>query len=192
MLVLLVAVAVGLWAGAVAGGRLGNVQYLRLTQAWLVLVALAIQLVVFSPLSAPLGAHVVVSLHLLSYALLLAFALLNRHNVGVLITAAGVACNALAIALNGGYMPASRAALRLAGLPVSAIPHNNSELATSGDRLRFLGDVFALPHSLPLANVFSLGDVIIGIGVALVIVSAMRRASRDQHGQGRRFTVDRR
>ena len=48
MLVLLVAVAVGLWAGAVAGGRLANVQYLRLRQAWLVLVALAVQLVVYS------------------------------------------------------------------------------------------------------------------------------------------------
>ena len=73
-------------------------------------------------------------------------------------------------------MPASRAALRLAGLPVSAIPHNNSELATSGDHLRFLGDVFALPHSLPLANVFSIGDILIAIGLAWLIAEGMRGA----------------
>jgi hypothetical protein len=179
VLVLLVAVAVGLWAGAVAGGRLGNVQYLRLTQAWLVLVALAIQLVVFSPLSAPLGAHVVVSLHLLSYALLLAFALLNRHNVGVLITAAGVACNALAIALNGGYMPATRGALRTAGHLYAGDTSNNSRLAEHGARLLFLSDVLAVPHALPLANVFSIGDVLVAGGVAILLAGAMIAQPQD-------------
>jgi hypothetical protein len=40
--------------------------------------------------------------------------------------------------------------------------------------LRPLTDLFALPAAFPLANVFSVGDVLIGIGVAAVIVFAMR------------------
>ena len=40
--------------------------------------------------------------------------------------------------------------------------------------LRFLTDIFAIPAAIPLANVFSLGDVLIGIGVATVIAVAMR------------------
>lgn len=179
MLVLLVALAVGLWAGAVAGGRLANIQYLRLSRPWLVLVALGVQLVVFSPLAAHLGSSVVVSLHLLSYALLLAFATFNRHTLGVLVTAAGVACNALVIALNGGYMPATRSALHTAGRLYAGDTSNNSRLADHGAHLLFLSDVLAVPHALPLANVFSIGDVLVAGGVAILLAGAMAAQSHE-------------
>ena len=39
-----------------------------------------------------------------------------------------------------------------------------------------LTDIFALPTWLPFANVFSIGDVLIGIGVVWAIVVAMRSA----------------
>ena len=173
MPVLLVSLAVGLWAGAVAGGRLADIQYLRLAQPWLVLVALALQLVVFSPLAVHLDTPIVAGLHLLSYAFLLAFALLNRHNLGVLITAAGIACNALVIALNGGYMPATHSALSAASKLYNGDTFGNSRLADHGTRLLFLGDVMAVPHALPLANVFSMGDVLVALGVATLLAGAM-------------------
>jgi hypothetical protein len=37
-----------------------------------------------------------------------------------------------------------------------------------------LTDIFALPNWLPAANVFSIGDVLIGVGVAAVIALGMR------------------
>ena len=40
--------------------------------------------------------------------------------------------------------------------------------------LRPLTDIFALPAWLPFANVFSIGDVLIGIGIAATIALAMR------------------
>ncbi|RME44855.1 MAG: hypothetical protein D6791_12135, partial [Chloroflexi bacterium] len=42
--------------------------------------------------------------------------------------------------------------------------HNNSIVATEGTRLRFLTDIFAIPRQVPLANVFSVGDVLIALG----------------------------
>ncbi len=42
--------------------------------------------------------------------------------------------------------------------------------------LRPLTDIFALPTWLPAANVFSVGDVLIGVGVAVVIALGMRGA----------------
>ena len=42
-----------------------------------------------------------------------------------------------------------------------------------------LTDVFALPSAVPFANVFSVGDVLIAIGVVIVIVAAMRSARRE-------------
>jgi len=173
VLVLLVALAVGLWAGAVAGGRLANIQHLRLNQPWLVLAALGLQLIVFSPLAPHLGAPTVVGLHLLSYALLLAFAVPNRHIVGILVTATGMTCNALVIVLNGGYMPATRSALRTAAQLYTGDTFGNSRLADHGTRLLFLGDVLAVPHALPFANVFSIGDVLVAGGVAILLAGAM-------------------
>jgi hypothetical protein len=36
----------------------------------------------------------------------------------------------------------------------------------AGPRLAFLGDVFAVPASWPLSNVFSVGDMLIAVGLA--------------------------
>jgi hypothetical protein len=36
-------------------------------------------------------------------------------------------------------------------------------------RLAFLGDVFAIPRGWPLANVFSVGDVLIAVGVVVAV-----------------------
>ena len=41
--------------------------------------------------------------------------------------------------------------------------------------LRPLTDIFALPAWLPMANVFSVGDVLIAVGIAWTIAAAMRR-----------------
>ena len=41
--------------------------------------------------------------------------------------------------------------------------------AIADAKLVFLGDVFAVPEPLPLANVFSAGDVCIVVGAALAV-----------------------
>jgi hypothetical protein len=40
-----------------------------------------------------------------------------------------------------------------------------------------LTDIFALPPLLPFANVFSIGDVLISLGVAIAIAAGMRRGA---------------
>ena len=62
-------------------------------------------------------------------------------------------------------MPASPSSLAAAGLPVDAPGFHNSA-ALAHPRLAFLGDVFFIPASWPLSNVFSVGDVLIGAGLA--------------------------
>jgi Family of unknown function (DUF5317) len=41
--------------------------------------------------------------------------------------------------------------------------HNSTALADP--RLAFLGDIFFIPASWPLSNVFSVGDVLIALGI---------------------------
>jgi Family of unknown function (DUF5317) len=49
-------------------------------------------------------------------------------------------------------------------------------LASSDDRLLFLGDVIAIPQ--PVGQVISIGDVFTYAGVSVVIAAAMRRRER--------------
>jgi hypothetical protein len=38
-----------------------------------------------------------------------------------------------------------------------------------------LTDIFAIPRGIPFANVFSVGDILLGAGVFILIVVMMRR-----------------
>jgi hypothetical protein len=176
MLILVVAIVAGLGAGYALGGRLRNLENLKLRMSWLVILALTIQFVIFSPLGEPFGEAGVIVLHLVSYALLIAFAIVNWRDIGLRVAGLGITLNAIVIAANGGFMPASRTALEFAGFAVSTEPHNNSVLADDGVRLLFLGDIMSVPHWVPLiANVFSVGDLLITVGVATMLAAAMRR-----------------
>lgn len=174
MLVLLVALAGGLLGGLLIGGSLSSLEHFSLRLGWLAVVALAIQLVIFSPVGNQFPSAVVVVLHLGSFALLLVCVAVNLSRAPVIVFGAGVLSNTVAIAANGGYMPASRAALELAGIPVSSQPHNNSLLADAGTRLGFLSDIFAVPHWVPLANVFSVGDLLVAVGLVWLLAQGMR------------------
>jgi hypothetical protein len=177
MLVVILSLIGGLGVGYATGGRLGNVQRAHFRCSWLVVAALALQLIAFSPVGSHLAAGWVIALHLASYGGLITFAAINLRSPGVVVASLGLVCNALVIAVNGGYMPARRAALATAGVLYSGDSAANSRLADGSTRFAFLGDVFALPKGVPLANVFSIGDVLIAAGLALLIILAMHRAT---------------
>lgn len=108
-----------------------------------------------------------------STALVFFVLLVNIRITGLPIVALGAACNFIAIMANGGYMPASAAALSAAGRSPAA-GYSNSVIVAD-PVLAPLTDLFALPVWLPFSNVFSVGDVLIGVGIAVAIVAAMRR-----------------
>ena len=74
----------------------------------------------------------------------------------------------LAITVNGGVMPADPDALAAAGKTVEAGEFINST-AVSDPKLAFLGDIIATPGSLPVANVYSVGDVLILLGAFVLL-----------------------
>ncbi len=130
-------------------------------------VALGLQVLVINIVPG-IARPIAVTVHLATYLLAAAFLWLNRRVSGLLVLAAGACSNALAIALNGGTLPASRAALEFAGLTPEPGEFTNSG-ALDDPRLPWLGDVFALPAGLPFANVFSVGDVLILVGATLAL-----------------------
>ena len=173
---ILYAIPIGLIAGWLTGGRLERIGDVRFRLAPLAVVALAVQLVLFSPLAGGLPDDVGRAIYTISTALVIVVVLANVRLPGVALIVVGAASNLAAIVANGGAMPASAAALGSLGVGVGE--HTNSVLVEH-PALEPLTDIFATPAWLPLANVFSVGDVLIGIGVAVAIAAAM-------HGAGRR------
>src|SRR5450432_4577976 len=146
------------------GGRLRALSQMRIRSFWLIGGALALQVLAISVV--PTWPHaLLVAAHLVSYALAGWFVWLNRRISGLPIVALGGALNALAIAVNGGTLPASRSALATAGIHPVAGDFNNSGVLAH-PHLGWLGDVLAIPHGVPMANVFSIGDLLILVGLA--------------------------
>jgi Family of unknown function (DUF5317) len=161
-------------AGYVLGGRLSNLGALRIRWAPLAIVGLLMQ-VINPPGRWPLAMLVG------SFVLLSTFAIVNIRVAGFALILVGVSLNFIVIAANGG-MPVSEQALVASGqantvgaLTDDADSYVKHHLADDDDRLLFLGDVIALRP--PVAQAISVGDIFTYGGVAVVIVSAMRRRS---------------
>lgn len=167
---ILTLVLLSLAVALLRGGRLTRLAQVPFRHGYLVVLSLIIQVVIFSSWWSDLGGDPwTASLYLLSLLILTAWFALNVRLPGMAMIGLGLLLNLAAIAANGGRMPASSSALEYAGMvariadPQQAI-HTNSTLATGETRLYYLTDIFALPGQIPLANVFSIGDVFIALG----------------------------
>jgi len=169
----LYAVVIGIVAGYALGGRLGRMESVRIRWRWLAFAALAVQVVLFLPRVGDALGPVAPVVYVASSLAVLVVILVNVRIPGVALIGAGAACNLVAILANGGSMPASPAALASLGWTDGA-GYSNS-VVRPDVAIAPLTDVFALPAWLPLANVFSFGDVLIAVGLAVAIAWAMRR-----------------
>jgi hypothetical protein len=165
--------AAGLAVGLVLGGSVGNLGRLRVRWLSLAYVGLGLQVLAFPSGLLPWTVSTAAAriLWLLSYVALGALVLRNARLPGIAIIGVGQVCNLAAITANGGDMPVTRGALTSLGVEYHR--HNNSVLAPH-PHLSWLIDRWAVPEWLPLGNVYSVGDVIIGIGLVVAIVVAMR------------------
>jgi hypothetical protein len=149
-----------------ARGRLSALGDLPLRMPGLAVAGIVAQVVIVSIVPAGLGGlHQAV--HLLSYCLLGACAWVNRRIPGVPLIALGGLLNLIAIAANGGVMPLDPA------LVVHTTQEGGQGFVNSGvvehPHLLFLGDIVATPRDWPLANVYSVGDFVILLGVVILL-----------------------
>jgi len=172
---ILYAVVIGLAVGLLGGGKLAAIADIRFRWAPLVMVGFLAQVLLFSDAVAARVGDLGPVLYVASTLLVVVAVVRNLAIPGLPLVALGAASNLVAIVATGGFMPASPAALAALGKDVPTIYSNSAVVAQPA--LFALTDVFALPMWLPFHNIFSVGDVILAIGVAFVIATAMRRGA---------------
>ena len=173
------AIPLGIAVGFLARGRLDGLSRLRLRWAWLAVAGLLVQVVLFTPTGDSLAGTLGPAIYVGSTFLVFLAVLRNIRLPGMPIVALGSISNLIAITANGGFMPADPAALATAGLDGPG-EHTNS-VVLENPAFRPLTDIFAIPEALPFANVFSIGDLLLGVGIVIVIAAAMRRPLAVQH-----------
>ncbi len=144
----------------------------RLRSAWLVLAAFALQIWITRDLSANLTfTELVITA---SSLLLLLFIWQNRRTPGFMIIGAGLLLNLFVSVLNGGLMPVSPEMIhRLKpAIPLDTLQEGSHFawskdiiLSTAATRLPFLSDIFLSPAWLVRREAFSVGDVLVAIGI---------------------------
>lgn len=158
-------------------GSYAGLASIRLRHVWLVAAAIVAQVVILSVVEIEAGL-LNGGVHLASYALIGAFVVVNRHVRWLWVIALGWASNTAAIAANGGVMPMSAPVARALGVPLDGDGDGTDRFANSAPvddaRLAVLGDIFVTPGGLPLRNSFSIGDVLLVVGLVLVVAAASR------------------
>jgi hypothetical protein len=162
MLFLVAVVVLAAMAVPLVGGRLGALVELRLRHVWAIFASLGLGIAATELPGLPEGLRA--ALLVAAYPVAAVFLAANWRLPGMPLVALGGAMNLVAITINGGIMPASPSALAGAGLPVNQPGFQNTTVLPD-PQLAFLGDVFFIPASWPFSNVFSIGDVLIALGV---------------------------
>jgi hypothetical protein len=182
--VLAVAIAVGVIVGLATGGRLRWVAAARLRGLPLLVIGAAAEGLVSS---VALHGWVASAVLLGGYVSLAAFAACNLGRPGMGIILAGIALNAVPIAVNGG-MPVEAWAIERARIATAQqIPvldfGTKRHLADNEDHVRWLDDRFPdwVTH-----RVLSIGDLVIGVGVGAVTAGLLHPATGRRRKRPRR------
>ncbi|HZT96972.1 MAG TPA: DUF5317 family protein [Chloroflexota bacterium] len=181
-MLLAIPVAVGLLLGKLTGGSFKNLAATPLRAPWIFLTGFLFQVALFNPLTVHQAWDVRYghALYVASLAALFAGLAINipRLRWPILVLSVGAGLNLLIVAANGGAMPVDARQLAKTHGPaiVKLIREHryasNVIPAGAGTRLSILDDHITIPSPL-FAGVYSIGDLLIGLGGALLIVAEM-------------------
>ncbi|MGE5633354.1 MAG: DUF5317 domain-containing protein [Caulobacteraceae bacterium] len=122
----------------------------------------------------------IIFIHALSYILLFIGIYFNRTIFAFKIIFLGVFLNFLVIMANGGQMPVAADTMIRIGLTDNLLAIQNGKIVThtiigGHTALSFLGDIFAFGKPYPRPKIFSIGDVIMAVGVFIYIQKIMTK-----------------
>lgn len=178
-MILLLAILVGCAVGWLTGGRLWNLERLRLKHAPAIIALFAVQALFrgSSLGSRWLSSSAALFVWSACMAFLIALVMANRRVPGMPVVALGMFLNLLVVVVNAG-MPLSGDAAAKIGAQASDIAGGLQggfyELVTQSTHLAFLGDVIAVPGPQGVRSVVSLGDLVMLLGAGVVVAIGMR------------------
>ncbi|AGA68020.1 hypothetical protein Desdi_0477 [Desulfitobacterium dichloroeliminans LMG P-21439] len=164
--------------GFLSGGSFNSLVNIEVKRLELLFLGALLQIFAFWSVKFNLGwsSHWVIPLtHSLSYFFLMSFTWMNRSFQGFSLVTLGIALNAAVISFNGGLMPVDPTLLPEASRQLLLVGTGTHGILTETTQLSFLADIFYANIPIFGKQLFSLGDVLIDLGMVVFIVKQMRR-----------------
>ncbi len=189
---LIAGIVLGLVVGLAVGGSIWNLGSVRLNRVALLIAAAVVRLGTEAAIAVGVGLAETLRLPLfgLAYGMLLVGLWANRQHPGMSLAFVGILSNAIAIVVNGGFMPIWEPSLLAAGLTpddVGSVFHtilpSGPDGALGADFLVRAGpliDVIPIPFPF-VRNVSSIGDLFLTAGLGFFLFATVVR-SREELG----------
>lgn len=167
------AVIIAVIIGYILKGNIRNLENVEINKLYLAFIGFGIEVVINILIMNGLLARGTLTfiLDFIMYLFIFAFAYFNKKSLYLIIMTAGFLLNAIPIFLNGGAMPVSSNAARIAGLTQNVTKEGLYRLIDSSTKFGFLGDV--IPLTILRHFAISIGDIIAAIGLMLFIIYGM-------------------
>jgi hypothetical protein len=173
-------VGTSLVVGKLRGGSFSNMKDAELQKWYFFIAAFAVEFsaVFLASKNIRFFRDNILYVHTFSYALLFAGIYFNRSLTAFRIIFIGIFLNFLVIMANGGQMPVAGDAMVRIGLVENMLEIQNGNIITHAiinDKtvLKLLGDIFVLPKPYPRPKIFSIGDVVMAVGIFTYIQEIM-------------------
>ncbi|MEG2288971.1 MAG: DUF5317 family protein [Clostridium sp.] len=170
----LFAIVLAIIIGYLLKGRLGNLNNLRFTSLYLVIIGFSIELIMKILLKNEfLGiGYFTYFFNIIMYGLIMIFIVVNRKNKMVLIIGLGLLLNAIVIFSNNCTMPIGTRAMGFLGVSGNVEIKGLYSILTNETNFKILADI--IPYKvLRYGGIASIGDIIIAIGVMGIIIKGM-------------------
>jgi DHA3 family macrolide efflux protein-like MFS transporter len=179
-------ILLGLVLGLLAGGSIWHLGSVRLERVALLFGAVIVRFATEAAIGAGIEIADTFRLPLfgLAYAMLLAGLWGNRSQPGLNLAFVGILGNAIAIVVNGGYMPIWEPSLEAAGLErddIRSVFHTILPATLDANFLLRggpLGDVIPIPFPF-VQNVASIGDLFLSAGLAFFLFATVLRTPQE-------------
>lgn len=175
----IISFAAAIILGYILGGRIKNLENINLKAIYLIFISFGLEFIIVMCMRKNLLSIGTITflLDVIMYSLLMIFVILNRKNICIVIMGIGFLLNAVPIFLNGGAMPVSQEAIRILGFSSNISSEGLYRTMESGTRLWFLGDI--IPISFISSFIISIGDIVTSLGLILLIVTGMKKKSKE-------------
>lgn len=189
----------GLLLGVIIGklrrGKLENLGKFMFKSSFLLVFSLILQIA--TSILIALGNQIAIQnkmiLYIVSYIMLFIVLFLNLGRQSVWLILTGAIANFAAIVLNGGSMPIDVALLEKMGFEnmlesfkMGAMP-NYINISDAYSFTAYLGKIFATPAFYPFKQVFTIGDILISLGLLILTQSIMQTGRHNHSAKTIRF-----
>ena len=165
--------------GYILKGKIKNLENVDIKRTYLVFIAFSIEffIIIFIRKGIFNIGIFTYGLDFAMYILLVIFIYFNRKNKYIVLMGLGFLLNAIPIFLNGGAMPVSPEAAKIAGLTLNMSKEGLYTLINENTRIWFLGDIIPLTFLRHFA--ISIGDIIAVLGLMLFVITGMKKTAKN-------------